>query len=198
MRIVYLIISLALTCGPINAAEHSNAPAQRAIATSIIKSTGKEAKTHFVFSRQGRTYGLWVPRDTSIAPQSKPNTVVVVGEVKNAVILVDTYPSIAGGMGFCQAGEEQFIRIISFAAKAPAETWRLKIASCRENLDLASPGVEWLAEPATLNLHWLSGPNGSSEHKLLKIQTDGRVLQMLPPPSSDRATKPPINLKPST
>jgi hypothetical protein len=60
------------------------------------------------------------------------------------VVLVDSYPSIPGGLSMCQAGEERFLRVVASTGGKAEETFRLKVASCRENLELAAPALEWL------------------------------------------------------
>ncbi len=117
-------------------------------------------------------------RDSTV-PETAPVVALrVIGEVPAAaIVLSDTYRSIPGGLSFCQAGKEQFLRVISIAHQNARETLRLKIASCRDNVELASPGIEWNQETATLNVHWLMGPDGRqrSEDRTYKVGTDGRA-----------------------
>jgi hypothetical protein len=107
----------------------------------------------------------------------------VAGEVPGvAVVVVDTYPSAAGGMSLCQAGEERFLRVIALAAPRPAETYRAKVASCRDNVELGSAGIEWRPDSATVRVHWLSGPGGRgvAETRAVRIGPDGRVRTVPP------------------
>jgi hypothetical protein len=78
-------------------------------------------------------------------------------------------------MSYCQAGEESFLRVISVAAKTPKETLKLKLESCRENLELESEGVEWLPQTGTLRIHWLTGPagNGTPEVREINLSNNG-------------------------
>ena len=80
-------------------------------------------------------------------------------------------------MSYCQAGEERFLRVIEIASKRPTETYRVKLESCRDNIELASPGLKWSPETKSLNIHWLSAPGqiGKSEDRTLTIGTDGKV-----------------------
>ena len=97
-------------------------------------------------------------RDGTVSPDVKP-TIEKVAEVKDvAVVIVDTYASISLGLSHCQAGEERFLRVISIREKPPRETSRLKLESCRDNIELASPGLEWVPETSTLTIYWLQGP----------------------------------------
>lgn len=120
-----------------------------------------------------------VSRDATVAAKSEPSTVKVIAHIKPSVIvLTDSYPSIPGGMSMCQAGEERFLRVLS-AAKPARETYHLKLESCRDNLELASPGLEWKEDSSTLVIKWLPGPGtkGKPEQRTLQIGPDGAVRQ---------------------
>jgi len=80
-------------------------------------------------------------------------------------------------MSFCQAGEERFLRIILISKKPPVEKRRIKLSSCRDNIEMASPGIEWLPESSILRINWLQGPdtNGVSEERVLQIDDNGNV-----------------------
>jgi hypothetical protein len=92
----------------------------------------------------GATYSVLFGVDGTVAPGSVPTDVKVVGELEGTLLVVDTYGSIPGGMSYCQAGEESFLRVVSTA--------------CRQNIELGSPGLEWQPSSATLRVQWLSGP----------------------------------------
>jgi len=125
----------------------------------------------------GPRRALRVRRDATVSPTAEPTSVRVIGELEGAaVILVDTYPSIPGGMSYCQAGEESFLRVISVRRSPPVETFRAKVGSCREDIELASPGIEWAAGSATLRIHWLSGPTGKPETRTVRIGSDGKPV----------------------
>jgi len=145
---------------------------------NAISYPGESAKTPLKFrTREGTSYVVSVERDSTVSPRAKPSAITVVGEVKGSVvILIDTYPSIPGGLSYCQAGEERFLRVISISKEPPEETMRVKLASCRDNIELASPGVEWLPESSTLRVQWLLGPatRRNREELTVVIGSDGK------------------------
>ena len=71
------------------------------------------------------------------------------------IILEQTYSSRPGGLSFCQAGQEQFLRVLNLHNPAQ-ETLRVKLNSCLESLDLDDTGVVWNAGERTLEIHWLN------------------------------------------
>ena len=130
-----------------------------------------------VRASNGARYVFAVTRDATVSRKARAKVVDIVGEIDaSAIILIDTYPSIPGGMSYCQAGEERFLRVFTIAKK-PRETFRLKLESCRDNLELASPGIEWSPESSTLKIHWLQGPGqkGTPEDRVFRIARDGKV-----------------------
>lgn len=147
-------------------------------AGSAIDCSAESSKTQLeIRSQTGTRYVVRVGRDADVPPTAVPMRVEIIGEVKDvAIILADTYPSMPGDMSYCQAGEERFLRIIAISQKPPEETLRLKIESCRDNLELASPGIEWLPESSLLRIHWLLGPaaKGLPEVRTIRIGADGR------------------------
>lgn len=133
-----------------------------------------------VRTRSGARYSLWVRRDAQASPTAAPTSVRVVGELEGvALLIVDTYPSVPGGLSYCQAGEESFLRVISLARGPPVETFRVKVGSCREDIELTPPGIEWDPGSATLTVHWLLGPTerGKPETRTVRIGSDGRPLR---------------------
>ena len=97
---------------------------------------------------------LTVKRDASVARNSSPQIIRILGERPGAAILiVDKYPSIPGGLSMCQAGEEKFLRVISIATMPPKETFSIKLESCRDNIELAQPGLNWHSDTSTLHIH---------------------------------------------
>lgn len=123
-----------------------------------------------VQSPSGTHYSVWVVRDASIPVGATPDNIEFVAETgKRVLIFIDSYPSISGGMSYCQAGRERFLRIASIARKLAVETFQVKVESCRGNIELASPGIEWLPESATLRIHWLQGPDGSGKPEARSI-----------------------------
>jgi len=99
-----------------------------------------------------------VALDENVKAGTTPSGVQIVAELKDALVVQDTYPSVSGGLSYCQAGEESFLRIFSLDAGVAEETARFKVASCRQNIQLDSPGVEWHSDTSTLRVRWLSGP----------------------------------------
>jgi len=128
-----------------------------------------------VKSRDGARHLLTLERDATVAPGAAPSNVHLVGEVKGAtLVVVDTYPSLSGGLAYCQAGEERFLRVISLAPAGPEETLRVKLASCRQNIELTDPGVEWLESSSTLRVHWLLGPSTRAQPEELTLRIGAR------------------------
>jgi len=124
---------------------------------------------------KGKRYGLRVTRDATVALNARPSKLQLSGELAGtALILTDTYPSRALGMSMCQAGEEIFLRVIALRPSGARETFHVKVASCRENLELADPGIVWSAQTGTLTIHWLMGPQGKDQ-QVLQISPDGTV-----------------------
>ena len=174
MRIAFLASSLILGLLSCAAADRIELPSGGSLRVAT-----KSAKTQFdVSSADGASHRVSVERDATVSPKAAPANVKIIGQVNpSVVILVDSYPSVPGGMSMCQAGEERFLRVISIAKKPAQETYRLKLESCRDNIELASPGLEWRADSSTLAIKWLGGPGakGKPEERTLKIAPDGKV-----------------------
>lgn len=137
----------------------------------------KEQTIFTVPKPSGGTSRVHVERDATVAAGQAPVSLKLVAEIPDSMlILIDSYQSIPGGMSYCQAGEESFLRVLSISGKRPVETYRTKLESCRDNLELASPGLEWSPETKTLDIHWLSAPGkgGKPEDRALKIGEDGK------------------------
>jgi hypothetical protein len=64
----------------------------------------------------------------------------------------------------------------SISKKRPEETFRAKVESCRNNVELTPPGIEWLPESLTLRIHWLLPPDrkGMPEVRTIRLGPDGR------------------------
>jgi hypothetical protein len=144
-----------------------------------ITYTSSSGSTFFLIPKpNGGTSRLSVQRDGTVAQDSTPTSVKLVAEPSiSTVILIDTYPSIPGGMSYCQAGEERFLRVLDISGRRPYETFHLKLESCRENIELASPGLKWSPETSSLSIRWLSAPGhiGKAEDRTLKIRAKGKV-----------------------
>lgn len=126
----------------------------------------------------GKHYNVKVKIDDTVSKNETPDKIKIVGIIKNAaVILIDTYASVPGGMSYCQAGTESFLRVISIKGAIPTETFHTKLSSCLDNIELDSPGVNWNPKASTLNIHWLQGPNpsGKGETRTLHINNQGKV-----------------------
>lgn len=109
-------------------------------------------------TQRGAAYSASFDVDGTVAPGAPPTDIKVVAELEDTLLIVDTYASLPGGMSYCQAGEESFLRVVSTASGVPEETTRVKLNSCRQNIELGSPGLEWQPDSSTLKLLWLSGP----------------------------------------
>jgi hypothetical protein len=118
-----------------------------------------------------------VETDATVASGTAPRRVEAIGELPGrAVVIVDRYPSVPGGLSMCQAGEESFVRVIALTTAPPRVTFSAKIGSCLQNIELAEPGLEWRADAATLRIDWLANAAGMPETQELVISSDGRVL----------------------
>ena len=85
-------------------------------------------------------------------------------------------------MSYCQAGEEQFLRVVALSALQPGEKSKTKIASCRDNIELAQKGVEWRADSSLVRIHWLTGPTRgvANETRSIRIGQNAAVEVMKP------------------
>jgi hypothetical protein len=140
---------------------------------NVVEYSVNDAKTRLdIRTSDGQHHPLAVQRDATVLPSSKPRRVEVVVELaRAAVVLIDTYASKRAGLSSCQAGEEKFLRIISIEKATPVQTQVIKMASCRDNIELADPGIEWDAGSRTLTIHWLSGPThqGVPEQRTIRL-----------------------------
>lgn len=177
MRIAFwisVVLSAAACVGPEN--RGTGAPA----APITVRATTQNATTRFDLETEGGVRSTVIAaRDTTVAPDAQPK-VDVVGELEEtAVVVVDTYPSVPGGLSMCQAGEERFLRVLAVTGGKAQETFSVKVASCRENLELTAPAVEWLPGSSTVRIHWLLGPTaGMPEVRTIQIGRDGSAHTM--------------------
>jgi hypothetical protein len=118
-----------------------------------------------------------VELDDTVAAGSAPSRVEVIGELpQRAIVLIDRYPSVPGGLSMCQAGEESFVRVVAIAGP-PRVSFTAKIGSCLQNIELADPGLEWRSDTATLRIEWLASASGMPEVRQLRVMADGTVLR---------------------
>jgi hypothetical protein len=128
-----------------------------------------------ITTSDGRHYQIRLARDSNVARGTPPREVTVIGQLDaSAIILTDTYPSIPGGLSYCEAGEEKFLRVISLSSRSATQRYHTKLESCRQNLILATPGVDWQSDTHTLTIHWTSGPKGigQPETRTVKVEPD--------------------------
>ena len=93
-------------------------------------------------------------RDETVARASRVQSFELLGEKPGGVYVIsDGYASRPGPMSYCQAGKEQFVRVLARRRGSKAglhETFSLKVASCRSNLELGPAGLAWNSDTSTL------------------------------------------------
>jgi hypothetical protein len=93
-------------------------------------------------------------RDETVAPTSRVQSFELLGEKPGGVYVIsDGYASRPGPMSYCQAGKERFVRVLARRRSSTAglhETFSLKVASCRSNVELGAAGLAWDSETSTL------------------------------------------------
>jgi hypothetical protein len=149
---------------------------ETAAAPTLVRAQSVGGQTRLELGSPGGTrYVLAVARDSTVAPAAPARGTRIVGaRAGGVVVLTDSYPSVPGGMSYCQAGEEQFLRVIAIRNNRPEETFRIKVASCRDNLELADPGIVWTPDAATIQIRWLTGPSGGAETRNVQLGPEGR------------------------
>jgi hypothetical protein len=175
---VLLIATIACTDSGPGQSSQSAAPASAASRPiKVATSSAREGRTWLeLLMPDGQRRSVSLPRDGTVAASTEPTEVKVIGQANDAaVVLVDRYSSLPSGMSYCQAGEEQFLRIVQVVNGAAGALSTTKLASCRENLELSERGVEWDPGSRTVRVHWLIGPDGKPETRTLQIDADGRV-----------------------
>ena len=99
-----------------------------------------------------KTREVLLDRDAAVASQAPVLSVKLIAEAPGSVlILTDSYPSRAGGLSYCQAGEEEFLRVIA----GMKETFRVKLRSCIGELELGEHGISWDAATSALRVEWI-------------------------------------------
>ena len=155
----------------------TSAPAATPGAMPTVTARTEDGATRLdIRTAAGATHTLTVTRDSTVAPTAEPSPPALVGTLGDSVlVLSDTYASIPGGMSFCQAGEERFLRVIALTSGGARESHQTKLASCRTEIELAEEGLTWNPDSALVRVHWLTGPAGSTEVRTLHIAADGAV-----------------------
>ncbi len=172
MRIVFWVSLFLLATGVAAGADRKlELPSGKTLAYSA-----SDGCTKLVLPVHSRKSEICLHRDDTVANNAQVS-IKLIAELPNALILTDTYPSIPGGMSYCQAGEEVFLRVISLKGKHARETYHRKLSSCRGNLELADPGVTWTAQSQSLTLNWLASPEhqGSPRTQTLIVRKSGEV-----------------------
>jgi hypothetical protein len=182
MRISFLASFFLLGVG-VCSGQHAPLKLQSGLSVSYA---AEDDQTVFSFQAPGaKATQVAVARDETVANASVPDAVKVIAEVpESLLVLTDSYPSVQGGLSYCQAGEESFLRVFLLAGEHPVETYHTKLESCRNNIELASPGLNWSAETRTIAINWISAPGavGKSKTMAVKIGADGKATETEPGP----------------
>lgn len=113
-------------------------------------------------------------RDETVAPASPVTNFELLAEKPGGVyVITDRYASRPGPMSYCQAGREQFVRVLA-RSRGLRETFSLKIQSCRSNLELGPAGVSWDDASSTLTVD-------GEKPKRYRIGDDGLVAPLATP-----------------
>ena len=113
-------------------------------------------------------------RDETVAPASPITNFELLAEKPGGVYLItDRYASRPGPMSYCQAGQEQFVRVLA-RGRGLHETFSLKVQSCRSNLDLGPAGLSWDDASSTLTVD-------GEKPKRYRIGNDGLVAPLATP-----------------
>jgi hypothetical protein len=151
----FLIVLLSLAASPARSQSVS-----LPLGGNLVYSNVNASTQIAIQGREGQGQFLRLQRDANVPAGASPTALTVIGEIPNsAIVLVDKYHSAPGGLGMCKSGEESFLRIIATNKKQPIESLRIKLESCIDNIELASPGIEWQSASYTLHVRWLSGPS---------------------------------------
>jgi hypothetical protein len=102
--------------------------------------------------KRARVGEVLLARDETIAPGSPILDFTLLGENGHGVYVVtDSYASQPGPMSYCGAGREQFVRVLA-KSEYLRETFRVKVQSCRWNLELGPAGLVWDSASSTLTV----------------------------------------------
>lgn len=179
MRTAYWVSALVLI-GACTPTTHERGAASAPLAMTAHTESGR---TRLELRRGSTALGaVLLNRDATVEADAEANAIDVIADVPGvAVAVADQYPSSPGALSFCQAGDERFLRVLSVAGGKPTETLTVKVASCRDNLELSEPAIEWAADQSLLRVHWLTGPNGAPEMRAFHIDAKGSVDTVSPP-----------------
>lgn len=147
----------------------------------VLKLIHKAGKTRLeIRLAGGKVHALPLKTDASVNPKNPSGSVELVASIANKTLLIqDNHASRHGPLSMCQAGQESFLRVIQLAPLK--EILSLKLASCRDNMELATPGLTWQADTASLKINWLSGPDHTTQEKTLQIGADGKATLSISP-----------------
>jgi urea transport system substrate-binding protein len=160
------------------ASGHASAMLPSGLAVAITHDgSGDSLKLSGGSSSAGQSV-LRLPQDDKIAANQPTASLRVIGELVHAFVIIDSHPARSGGLSYCQAGNEDLLRVVSTAAAALTQTFALKVASCWDNIELSTPDIEWRPNQSELIIHWFHPPNGSRqpEDRRLRLSPDGVVL----------------------
>jgi hypothetical protein len=137
-----------------------------------LQYSSKYGSTRLVLGGRGASRGtLELRRDATVLDRATPNGIEAIAEVPGAVlILVDSYESRPAGLSMCQAGTERFLRVISLDREPAAETFRTKLESCLQGIELGADGLKWEAASRTLHVRWLFGPGVRRKREELTLR----------------------------
>jgi len=113
-------------------------------------------------------------RDETVAPAGPVQAFELLAEKPSGVYVVtDRYASRPGPMSYCQAGQEQFVRVL-VQSRGLRETFSLKVLSCRSNLELGPAGLSWDNASSTLTVD-------GADPKRYRVGDDGLVTPLATP-----------------
>lgn len=145
----------------------------------VQASAAGPGRTKLVFNA-GRGPVLVVTRDSVVPAAARPEQAQLLGTLGDTVAIVaDSYRSrLNQGSGQCGAGEERFLRVVRLVPRPAKETYRTKLASCWNDIELQTEsGVQWSPASGELQIRWLLGPVPTLR---LQIDADGSVKELKP------------------
>lgn len=148
---------------------------------SIVATSLPGATKITVHGPSGPARAIVLRRDPPSDPRSPILDAHVVGETASVIVVVDTVQSRAGGMGYCQAGEEATVRVLALRPAAIVETAHWKLGSCIDEIEASAPPPRFA--DGTLTINWLHAPIAGKGPGVLHatIAADGSVTQRITP-----------------